>query len=137
MAFRAHGPKVPRTFGNHRKTGGPAQFQALETMVCAPVRRERGGRGQAHPPQRNRGQPRFRPARTASTISTAARNAASISKCVVSSKCASGAALSGAAAPLKAAADAHLLDTTHLDIDAAFRAAVDIVEAVRAGRKRG
>jgi cytidylate kinase len=42
-----------------------------------------------------------------------------------------------AAAPLKAADDAHLLDTTHLDIDAAFRAAVDIVEAVRAGRKRG
>jgi len=40
-------------------------------------------------------------------------------------------------APLKAAPDAHLLDTTHLDIDAAFRAAVDIVEAVRAGRKRG
>jgi CMP/dCMP kinase len=42
-----------------------------------------------------------------------------------------------AAAPLKAASDAHLLDTTHLDIDAAFRAAIDIVEAVRAGRKRG
>jgi cytidylate kinase len=42
-----------------------------------------------------------------------------------------------AAAPLKAAPDAHLLDTTHLDIDAAFRAAVDIVEAVRAGRARG
>ena len=42
-----------------------------------------------------------------------------------------------AAAPLKAAPDAYLLDTTHLDIDAAFRAAVDIVEAVRAGRKRG
>jgi cytidylate kinase len=42
-----------------------------------------------------------------------------------------------AAAPLKPAADAHLLDTTHLDIDAAFRAAIDIVEAVRAGRKRG
>jgi cytidylate kinase len=41
------------------------------------------------------------------------------------------------AAPLKPAPDAHLLDTTHLDIDAAFRAAVDIVEAVRAGRKRG
>jgi CMP/dCMP kinase len=40
-------------------------------------------------------------------------------------------------APLKPAADAHLLDTTHLDIDAAFRAAVDIVEAVRAGRARG
>ena len=40
-------------------------------------------------------------------------------------------------APLKAAPDAYLLDTTHLDIDAAFRAAVDIVEAVRAGRKRG
>jgi cytidylate kinase len=40
-------------------------------------------------------------------------------------------------APLKAAPDAHLLDTTHLDIDAAFRAAIDIVEAVRAGRKRG
>jgi cytidylate kinase len=40
-------------------------------------------------------------------------------------------------APLKPAADAHLLDTTHLDIDAAFRAALDIVEAVRAGRRRG
>ena len=36
-----------------------------------------------------------------------------------------------AIAPLKAAADAHLLDTTHLDIDAAVRAAVDIVEAAR------
>jgi CMP/dCMP kinase len=45
--------------------------------------------------------------------------------------------MSRAAAPLKAAPDAHLLDTTHLDIDAAFRAAVAIVEAVRAGRKRG
>jgi CMP/dCMP kinase len=42
-----------------------------------------------------------------------------------------------AAAPLKRAPDAYLLDSTHLDIDAAFRAAVDIVEAVRAGRKRG
>jgi len=40
------------------------------------------------------------------------------------------------AAPLKAAPDAHLLDTTHLGIDAAFRAAVDIIEAVRAGRRR-
>ena len=40
------------------------------------------------------------------------------------------------AAPLKLAPDAHLLDTTHLSIDAAFRAAVDIVEAVRTGRKR-
>ncbi len=44
---------------------------------------------------------------------------------------------SRAVAPLKPAADAHLLDTTHLDIDAAFRVAIDIVEAVRAGRKRG
>jgi cytidylate kinase len=42
-----------------------------------------------------------------------------------------------ATAPLKPAPDAHLLDTTHLDIDAAFRAAADIVDAVRAGRKRG
>lgn len=42
-----------------------------------------------------------------------------------------------AIAPLKPAPDAYLLDTTHLDIDAAFRAAIDIVEAVRAGRKRG
>jgi cytidylate kinase len=39
-------------------------------------------------------------------------------------------------APLIAAPDAHLLDTTHLDIDAAFRAAVAIVEAARAGRGR-
>jgi CMP/dCMP kinase len=42
-----------------------------------------------------------------------------------------------AVAPLKQAADAHLLDTTHLDIGAAVRAAVDIVEAVRTGRKPG
>jgi cytidylate kinase len=40
-----------------------------------------------------------------------------------------------AVAPLKQAADAHLLDTTHLGIDAAVRAAIDIVEAVRAGRR--
>ena len=40
-------------------------------------------------------------------------------------------------APLKRAPDAHLLDTTQLDIDATFRAAVAIVEAARAGRKRG
>jgi cytidylate kinase len=40
------------------------------------------------------------------------------------------------AAPLKAAPDAHLLDTSHLGIDAAFRAAVKIVEAARTGRKR-
>jgi CMP/dCMP kinase len=43
---------------------------------------------------------------------------------------------SRATAPLKQAPDAHLLDTTHLDIDAAFRAAIDIVEATRAGRGR-
>jgi len=42
-----------------------------------------------------------------------------------------------AIAPLKPAPDAHLLDTTHLAIDAAVRAAIDIVEAVRAGRGRG
>jgi CMP/dCMP kinase len=40
---------------------------------------------------------------------------------------------SRAVAPLRPAADAYLLDTTHLDIEAAVRAAVDIVEA--AGRK--
>jgi CMP/dCMP kinase len=40
-------------------------------------------------------------------------------------------------APLVRAPDAHLLDTTHLGIDAAFRAAVAIIEAVRTGRKRG
>jgi cytidylate kinase len=40
---------------------------------------------------------------------------------------------SRAAAPLKPADDAHLLDTTHLDIDAAVRAAIDIVEAARTG----
>ena len=42
-----------------------------------------------------------------------------------------------AAAPLRQAADAVLLDTTQLDIDGAIRAAIDIVEAVRAGRGRG
>ena len=41
-----------------------------------------------------------------------------------------------ATAPLKQAEDAVLLDTTDLDIDGAFRAAIDIVEAVRAGRGR-
>ena len=41
-----------------------------------------------------------------------------------------------AAAPLKQAPDAYLLDTTDLDIDAALRAAIDIVEATRAGRGR-
>lgn len=41
------------------------------------------------------------------------------------------------AAPLRHAADAVLLDTTQLDIDGAIRAAIDIVEAVRAGRGRG
>lgn len=40
-------------------------------------------------------------------------------------------------APLKQAPDARLLDTTHLDIAAAVRAAIDIVEAVRTGRKPG
>src|SRR5205807_688163 len=41
-----------------------------------------------------------------------------------------------ATAPLKAAPDAHLLDNTHLDIEGGVRAAIDIVEAVRAGRQR-
>jgi cytidylate kinase len=44
---------------------------------------------------------------------------------------------SRAVAPLVPAADAHLLDTTHLDIDAVFRAAVDIVEAARARMRQG
>src|SRR3954468_3136829 len=37
-------------------------------------------------------------------------------------------------APLVPAPDAHLLDTTHLDISAAVQAAIDLVEAARAGR---
>ena len=38
-----------------------------------------------------------------------------------------------ALSPLRAAADAHLLDTSDLSIEAAFRAAVDIVhDALRA-----
>jgi cytidylate kinase len=41
------------------------------------------------------------------------------------------------AAPLRQAADAHLLDTTNMDISSAIRAAIDIVEATRAGRGRG
>ncbi len=41
-----------------------------------------------------------------------------------------------AIAPLKPAPDAVLLDTTQLDIEAAFRAAIAIVEAPRAGRTR-
>ena len=42
---------------------------------------------------------------------------------------------SRAIAPLRQADDAVLLDTTHLDIPSAIRAAIDIVEAVRAGRR--
>ena len=42
-----------------------------------------------------------------------------------------------AAAPLKAAPDAHLLDTSNMDISTAIRAAIDIVEASRAGRGSG
>ena len=42
-----------------------------------------------------------------------------------------------AVAPFKPASEAHLLDTTQLDIDAAIRAAIDIVEATRTGRGRG
>jgi cytidylate kinase len=41
-----------------------------------------------------------------------------------------------AAAPLKRAPDAHLLDNSHLDIEGGVRAAIAIVEAVRAGRSR-
>jgi CMP/dCMP kinase len=44
---------------------------------------------------------------------------------------------SRAIAPLIPAKDAVLLDTTDLDIEAAFRAALSIVEAARAGRGRG
>jgi CMP/dCMP kinase len=39
-------------------------------------------------------------------------------------------------APLKPAEDAYLLDNSKLDIEAGVRAAIDIVEAVRAGRLR-
>ena len=39
-----------------------------------------------------------------------------------------------AAAPLKAAADAHILDNSNLDIEGGVRAAIAIIEAVRAGR---
>ena len=41
-----------------------------------------------------------------------------------------------AAAPLKAASDAYLLDNSQVDIESGVRAAIDIVEAVRAGRPR-
>jgi CMP/dCMP kinase len=39
-----------------------------------------------------------------------------------------------AAAPLRRAQDAHLLDTTNLDIDAAFRAAIDLIDAAMGRR---
>lgn len=39
-------------------------------------------------------------------------------------------------APLKPATDAYLLDNSDLDIEGGVRAAIDIVEAVRAGRQR-
>ncbi len=37
-----------------------------------------------------------------------------------------------AAAPLRRAPDAHLLDTTNFDIDAAFKAAIDLIDAALA-----
>jgi len=40
-----------------------------------------------------------------------------------------------AVAPLKPAKDAYLLDNSNLDIEGGVRAAIDIVEAVRAGRQ--
>jgi cytidylate kinase len=40
-------------------------------------------------------------------------------------------------APLKPAPDAYLLDNSQLDIEGGVRAAIDIIEAVRAGRPRG
>ena len=39
-------------------------------------------------------------------------------------------------APLKQAPDAYLLDNSQLDIEGGVRAAIDIVEAGRAGRQR-
>jgi cytidylate kinase len=41
-----------------------------------------------------------------------------------------------AVAPLKPASDAYLLDNSQLDIEGGVRAAIDIIEAVRAGRQR-
>jgi cytidylate kinase len=41
-----------------------------------------------------------------------------------------------AVSPLKPAKDAYLLDNSNLDIEGGVRAAIDIVEAVRAGRQR-
>jgi len=41
-----------------------------------------------------------------------------------------------AVAPMKPAEDAYLLDNSNLDIEGGVRAAIDIIEAVRAGRQR-
>jgi cytidylate kinase len=41
-----------------------------------------------------------------------------------------------AVSPLKPAEDAYLLDNSHLDIEGGVRAAIDIIEAVRAGRRK-
>jgi len=41
-----------------------------------------------------------------------------------------------AVSPLKPAEDAYLLDNSHLDIEGGVRAAIDIIEAVRAGRQQ-
>ncbi len=54
--------------------------RAIETMVQVRCATKRGGRSRLILQRRKRGQPRFRPARTASTMSMAARNAASITK---------------------------------------------------------
>src|SRR5581483_770840 len=93
------GPKAPQTFSGPRKAEGRRDNRAYRSMVvrsgmAASKPSERG----FCPPTARGGQPRPRPARTASTMSRAARNAASISKCEVSSKCASDAGFKGAAA---------------------------------------
>ncbi len=45
--------------------------------------------------------------------------------------------MSRADSPLKPADDAHLLDTSEMDIEAAFRAAVDLIEQAKATRTSG
>src|ERR1700730_16322010 len=70
---------------------GPALDPPLETMILIRQSVKEANASRLFLQQRGAGQPRPRPARTASTMSTAAQNARSISKCVVSSKCASDA----------------------------------------------
>ena len=115
-------------------------------QFSAPVRGRSAGRRARRPRHRNRDLPgrrredfrRCRPARCAPAAGRwkRCRGARPPTRrwCWRTSSSATSGTQNRAAAPLKAAVDAHILDNSNLDIEGGVRAAIAIVEAVRAGR---